>query len=133
MDTYGFTTTYDDVYIHRVLDEADASTNFVITYDRDTLGNGDSIATVSVRNYVLALSLLYPELNLAGRPLFDWLVILADESPDAGEEIINEWSTATISGDVDDVAASVETVRHEVNRIGNILNGRIIRVGVESY
>lgn len=132
---YGFTTTPDDEYLSRVLDEAAPGTNVIITHDRDTSKQESdeygSIATLSVRNYVLALGLVYPELTLAGKPLLEWLLDLAEDERTVDEDLVNGWSTVT--GEFEDVSEELDSTRHEVRRINNLLHGRTIRVNVESY
>ena len=143
--TYKFATTPEDNYVPRVADEATNKTDFILTTERDTINGNGTVAILLVRKTVLALGLLLPELSLAGKPLGEWLVTSLESDREAInqstatsfdeylETEYKEWAAVTIQGDPEDLALELETVRGEVRRIKNILDGRTVRVTVESF
>lgn len=134
-NTYGFTTTANDEYYDRVLAEASPETNFIIATERNTVtGDGQNFVTMFVRKRVFVFGLLIPDATIAGTPLFELLVGAAEDYRDNGSEtdqVGDEWSQVVVYSD--DVPAELETLRHEIRRIDNVLNGRVLRVTVESY
>ena len=143
--TYKFATTTEDNYVPRVADEATNKTEFILTTERDTINGNGTVAILLVRKTVLALGLLLPELSLAGKPLGEWLVTSLESDREAIEQSTatsfdeyleteyKEWAAVMIQGDPEDLALELETVRGEVRRIKNILDGRTVRVTVESF
>ena len=143
--TYKFATTPEDNYVPRVADEATNKTEFILTTERDTINGNGTVAILLVRKTVLALGLLLPELSLAGKPLGEWLVASLESDREAIEQSTatsfdeyleteyKEWAAVMIQGDPEDLALELETVRGEVRRIKNILDGRTVRVTVESF
>jgi len=134
-NVYGFTTVPSDEYFDRVLAEATPETNFVISTERNTVtGDGSDTIVLHVRKRIFILALAIPDDTLVGTPLADLLDAAAEDfiqsDRDASEEG-NDWAQAIIV--TNDVERSLESLRHEIRRIDNVLNGRVVRVTVESY
>ena len=135
-DRYGFTTDREDNYFTRVVAEANPDTNFIIVTERDTIAGPVLQAAVLVRKVVLVLGLVLPELPLAGKTLGDWLTdAVKTDLPvilDGGE--VNPWTYALIQSDNQEaVDEELERIRNEVRRIENIVDGKTVRVTVESF
>ena len=128
-DTYTFTTTPDDNYFQRVIEEAAKDTNFILITERNTLERETPIAVLFVKKNVLAeVGMVYPELELAGTTLGEWLASTFAEQTEL------PWTFALFTGDnVEELHAELVRVRNEIRRINNILNGRVMRVTVESF
>jgi hypothetical protein len=144
-NTYKFATTPEDDYIPRVADEATNNTDFILTTERDVLNGEGTVAVLLVRKSALALGILLPELSLAGKLLGDWLVTeleadlnsISKSTAASFDEYLenehNEWAAVTVQGSPEDLELELETIRGEIRRIKNILNGRTVRVNVESF
>jgi hypothetical protein len=141
MDTYGFTTDSEDTYFDRILAEASPETNIIVTTERNTVADeGNNAALVAIRkNALLQAALIVPYETFAGRELHDILVETierdADEATKAGEIVASgtDWVIFQGTGNDAEIATHTETARHEARRIINVLNGRVVRVTVESY
>lgn len=134
MDTYGFTTTTDDRFFDRVIEEADPDTNFIIIKARNTVtGDGDNTAIILVRKAVFVLALAIPEEKFAGRTLVAWVEEIVNDAADAieSEQEFDLWTAVVVEGE--GVAAELDAIRHQIRRINNVLDRRIVRVEVESY
>jgi len=135
-DRYGFTTDREDNFFERVVAEANPDTNFIIVTERDTIAGPVPQAAVLVRKTVLVLGLVLPELPLAGKTLGDWLTdaVKIDLPLIKDGETVNPWTYALIQSDNQEaVDEELERIRNEVRRIENIVNGKTVRVTVESF
>jgi hypothetical protein len=129
---YGFTTTEDDNYLPRVVDEATPDTDFIITTERHTIFGEGTSATLLIRKTILVLALAIPELPLAGKTLGEWLLDTAFSDLENGTES-NEFTAVRVDGPSEVIAEELEQVRHEIRRIKNVKDGRLVRAKVESF
>lgn len=126
-NVYSFTTTEDDVYSMRVAEEATEDTNFIITTERNTLLNAHGHAIVLVRKSALEIALVAPELTLTGKTLIGWLEGVVEANGPS------DWAAAVILGDKEAIDEQLKSVRHEIRRIKNVLEGKVVKVDVESF
>jgi hypothetical protein len=70
-DSYGFTTTKDDTYIFRVVDEAKPNVNIILLHDHNT-ETGTQGVILLVRKSFLQLAEKFPDLLLADKFLDEW-------------------------------------------------------------
>jgi hypothetical protein len=135
-DVYSFTTTPDDNFFRRIVQEANPKTNFIVVTERSTIYGPNPSAALLVRKDVLLLGLVLPTLPLAGKTLGEWLVDTVNGDFTAGEgssTYKSPWTYALIqSDDQDAVDEELERIRNEARRIENIVNDRTVRVTVES-
>ncbi len=126
-NVYSFTTTEDDVYSMRVAEEATEDTYFIITTERNSLLNAHGHAIVIVRKSALEIALVAPELTLAGKTLIEWLEGVVEANGPS------DWAAAVILGDKEAIDEQLKSVRHEIRRIKNVLEGKVVKVDVESF
>ena len=140
-NVYGFTTTEDDVYLTRVVDEAAEDTDFIFTRERNTLKPNEGAGVILlVRKNILVLGLILPELPLAGRTLAEWLISTLESDAEkvinegaSSDKLSNEWTGVAFEGDPEDIEDELERVGNEIRRIKNIKDGRVVRVEVASF
>ena len=126
-NVYSFTTTEEDFYSKRVAEEATEDTNFIITTEKNTLSGETGAAVVLVRKSVLEIALFAPELTFFGKTLIEWLEGVVEANGPS------DWAAARLTGDAEEVEATLDSVRHEIRRITNVLYGKVVRVQVESF
>lgn len=127
-DTYGFTTDTQDGYFSRVLEEASPETNFLIVTESSTLTGITGMVLFAKAEVIEKLGNVYPNERLAGVELGDWILHNLNGS------FVPGYYTAVCGPFDREVAAEqAEALRNEINRLENILTGRILRVTVESH
>lgn len=129
-DVYSFNTTTDDQYLHRVANEATAETNFLIVTERT--GVFHPRVSLLVRKQVIpAVGSFFPELTLTNKTLGD---ILLGVNPDEHEVGDSKEFVAFIADVPDNEAQDhvVATLHQQINAINNKLNGKWVKVSVES-
>jgi hypothetical protein len=131
-NVYSFTTTPQDEYILRVVEEATEDTDFIFLTERNTLLGQGRTAQIAVRMSILVIAVFDPTLTLAGRPVEDLFVEILKDSLENPTDV-GEWFVIGVNGDPADIEDELERVRNEVRRIKNIKEGRVVRVNVESF
>jgi hypothetical protein len=148
-DTYGFTTTPDDVYIERVAEEAKPETNVISIFDRDTLTNEYSVILLFRRKTLRLVANYYPDLTIGPYTLGD--ILLADK--DLAEQGATDelWAAVAIpvrdgfenkarQGVDQQLSHYANAVNKSINKLAdhalrfiNLLEDKTIRVTVNSY
>jgi hypothetical protein len=123
-ERYGFTTTRADNYTGRVAKEAKPSTNVIVIHEKD-IATGETNVIILVRRDILNIADKYGSLELGPTLLINWL----NESLNAPNE--ESWLAAAFG--VSNVKKSKNTLYQQIQRINNALEGRDIRVDVESF
>jgi len=123
-ERYGFTTTRADKYTDRVAKEARPSTNIIVMHEKD-ISTGETNAIILVRSDILNIADKYGSLELGPTFLSSWL----NESLNG----FNEGSWIGASFRVLNVKKAKNTLYQQIQRINNALEGRDIRVDVESF
>lgn len=143
-DSYGFTTTHNDVYINRVAEEAKPDTNVIVMYEKDTL-TGETNVLFLIRREVLEVTAhYYPELPL-GPYSFGELLLALKET----EDTESKWAVAiTPTNNLDRAKQILDRQVTRINnsytkainkmadtfvRLRNVAEDRTIRVNVDSY
>ncbi len=133
-DRYSFTTTLQDDYILRVVEEAAEETDFIVLTERNTLFGRGNQAQIAVRKSILVAAVFSDSLTLAGRSLGDIFAdVLTEDLQLENVDEASDWFVLTVTGDPDDIDDELERIRNEVRRIKNIKEGRVVRVNVESF
>jgi hypothetical protein len=127
-NAYTFRTIVKDDYLKRVIEEADATTNFLLVTDEHKL-DGSKNLVLLVRKPITALGALFPEKYLGPEPLSAWF----DEAASNQSERLGDFVGMTIQGDNESLASAKQTVEHQIRHLNNILKGRIIQVTVQSF
>jgi hypothetical protein len=131
-DRYGFTTTVQDNYLPRVLDEAAEGTNFILLTDTNTINDSANLVLFASTTVVDGIGEALPNETLTGRPLGDFIL-----GKLSGEVLVTEdgkyYILACFSLDRDEAVREAEATRHEIKRLNNLLEGRVVRVTVESF
>ena len=142
-DSYGFTTTHDDVYIHRVADEAKPETNVIVLYEKDTL-TGETNILFLIRSEVLAVTgHYYPDLPFGpytlgelllakeqSEPTSVWAVtITPTDNVERAKQILNRQITRINNS----YKKAINKMADGIVRLRNIVDDKTIRVHVESY
>jgi hypothetical protein len=97
-NVYSFTTTSDDEYLARVLEEVAADTDFVVITEHNTLSGESEKAALAVRKTITSLGYFFPSLKLAGKPLVDWFHEAIESIVDDADT--NEFEFESISLDI---------------------------------
>jgi hypothetical protein len=127
-NVYSFTTTEQDAYLDRVIEEAQSDVNFILTTQHNTVTGERNKATLLFRKGIVRLVLVDASLTIGRTPLVDLLDELA--SPDSDP---HEFAELEIEADSEELDEELVNLRNEIRRLTNILTGRIIRVYVESF
>lgn len=129
-DVYGFNTTTDDQYLKRVANEATPVTNFLIVTERT--GVFQPRVSLLVRKQVIpVVGSFFPELTLTNKTLGDILLSVDPMEHEVGDS--KEF--VAFVDDVPDNEAqdhAVATLHQQINAINNKLNGKWVKVSVES-
>lgn len=133
MDVYGFTTTLEDKFFSRVADEANEDTNFILITGKNTV-NDDRFLSILIRTDAIAkVADIDPEAGI-GDSIAGDLVLDAIANFKVNPELAQEQFFALrFEGDAEDVDAEADKVRYQINRLNNLLAGKVIRVTVESF
>jgi hypothetical protein len=130
-NVYSFTTTEQDAYLDRVIEEASPEVDFILTTQHNTVTGERNRATLLFRRGIVCLAGLVPfdaKLTLGRTPLIDLLEKIA--TPDSNPY---EWVELEIEADSEELDEELINLRNEIRRLTNILTGRVIRVNVESF
>ena len=126
-DSYSFTTDTQDGYFKRVLDEVSPETNFLIVTESSTLTGATNMVLFAKKEAIDAIGEVYPNERLAGTELGDWIITNLGVSVFPGY-----YAAACGTFSREEGEEKADGVRSEINRLENILSGRILRVTVES-
>jgi hypothetical protein len=127
-NVYSFTTTEQDAYLDRVIEEAQSDVNFILTTQHNTVTGERNKATLLFRKGIVGLVLVDASLTIGRTLLVDLLDELA--TPDSDPD---EFAELEIEADSESLDEELINLRNEIRRLTNILTGRIIRVNVESF
>jgi hypothetical protein len=127
-NVYSFTTTEQDAYLDRVIEEAQSDVNFILTTQHNTVTGERNKATLLFRKGIVGLVIVDASLTIGRTLLVDLLVELA--TPDSDPD---EFAELEIEADSEELDEELVNLRNEIRRLTNILTGRIIRVNVESF
>lgn len=132
-DVYGFTTTLDDKVFARIAKEASENTNFILVTGKNTV-DGDRFLSVLIRTDAIARVADVDPGAAIGDSFVGELVLDAV----ANFTVNSEWAqqeffALRFEGHPDDVDAETEKIRYQINRLNNLLDGKIVRVTVESF
>ena len=130
-NVYSFTTTEDDPYLDRVLDEAEQDVDFILTTEKHTLHGDGNYATLTFRKSVASIALMDANLTLGRRTLGEWLESII-EAAERGDDT-SAWAEVQINGTPEEIEEELVNLRNEINRLKNIIQGRVVRVKVESF
>ena len=131
-DKYSFTTKVNENYFYRVLDEAPKSANFLLITDASTVDNTVNLVLFIKRETFDALAEQFPNERLLKTELGEWIL-----ARDAGQLHVTEGDRfyAAVRVGLDRELAEKEalSVRNELKRLQNIIDGRTVRVTVENF
>lgn len=125
-DVYSFTTTQNDTYWPRVLDEANPNVNFILVAEKSS-EHDSYLANLFIRLNVFGLADTYPDLQIAGKTLLEGREHAIQQADDS------EWVQVMILGFPEVVKAKLETIRQQIRSINNKLSGKTLKVSVESF
>jgi len=139
-NVYGFTTTREDNYFKRVLDEAKPEAKFILITHKDVQAHVKKLV-LFVRKNILNIADKYPTLTLATMPLSGWLelaltvdadwlmaVQMSDRETDQLVEALSQEVDL-----IEEAIAREEAIREqEFRQAKNLAEGRVVRVTVET-
>lgn len=129
LDKYSFTTSLEDNYLPRVIEEADKDRGVIIVRESVTVtpaeSDAHSRAFVLVREDIINnLGDIVPNERLGPYALGDFL--LQSFKSSLGYYCLK------VEGTKAHVDRKVEAIRNDINRLYNVATGRVVRVTVES-
>ena len=135
-DVYGFTTTLTDNYLDRVVAEALPETNFLAICEKRTDGpvNEPSLSNLMVLfrySYLEQLADKDPEFEFLGNPVGE-IVLERTVGLALGKTLLLEdWVIYTLDElDEEALDKAMTSAVHTMNRVDNLVSGRIVKVNV---
>ena len=134
--TYSFTTTRNNAFINRIADEMDSSANFAIISAVDKKDGARSLEVLIRRTAAQKVADINPNTPIADN-MFGTLAMLSKKSEfnNHGTNDISEYPflIVTFTGSYDNIDKQLETFRHQIRHAANLLEGKTVKVTVESF
>ena len=135
-DGYGFTTTLTDKYVNRIVAEAEPTTNFIAVREKRTDGPENvpgpyNLMVLFRYTYLEQLADKDPNFKFLGNPVGN-VVLERTVGLALGQKLLLEdwiiYSLDTLSDE--EVESAMTNVVHTMNRVDNLVNGRVVKVDV---
>ncbi len=134
--TYSFTTTRNNTFINRIADEMDSASNFAIISAVDKIDGARSLGVLVRRSAAHKVADIDPNTPLADNT-FGTLAMLSKESEFSNHELNDvaehPFLMVTFTGAYENVDKQLETFRHQIRHAANLLEGKTVKVTVESF
>ncbi len=134
--TYSFTTTRNNAFINRIADEMDSASNFAIISSVDKKDGARSLELLIRRTAAQKVADINPNTPIADNT-FGTLAMLSKESEfnNHGTNDVSEYPflIGTFTGAYENVDKQLETFRHQLRHAANLLEGKTVKVTVESF
>lgn len=132
-DRYGFTTTSEDNYLYRLQDETPDSARFVLVTDSSTVEDSVSLFLFINKELFDRLAEEFPNERLLGEELGEFAFHQA-LGGQLMESLDGRFYVAAFFGlDRERAKKEALAVKNEIKRLQNMIDGRTVRVTVESF
>lgn len=134
--TYSFTTTRNDNFINRISDEMDSSSNFAIVNGLDKSNGSRSLSIILRQTAVNRIADIDPNTPIGGDTFGN--VAMLSRASELNSQTSNDldkthFTLAQYQGPFGAMDKYLETFRHQIRHASNLLEGKTVRVTVESF
>jgi len=129
-DTYGFTTTLDDPYMDRVVDEALLDKNFLVIKETHTVEKLSFIYVLVRQNFFDDLAENYPNERFLNSTLGDVYLKSLDATIEGPIKDFYVYQVGPLNKD--ELGNAYVTLDNDITRLNNLASGKVLRITVES-